>query len=102
MKFKFEFMEALSLLVGRCPYNLFPRIVLRPCIIIEGYGKVHPRAFTYISPSGFKHEVEENYFDAFVTFIHAKTQYTGPGTEGFFYRDFISTNHPPHPERALT
>lgn len=83
------------------PIQLVPmKYVLPPsCIIIEGYGKVHPRAFTYISPSGFKHEVQENYFDAFVTFIHSKMQYSGSGTEGFFYRDFISTNYPPRIDR---
>jgi sugar-specific transcriptional regulator TrmB len=79
------------------PIRLYPAKYSLPpaCIIFEGYGDVKTRALSFIVPSGFKHVVEENYFDAFVTFIHPSSKYSGPGTDGFFYRDSIVTNYPP-------
>lgn len=73
-----------------------PKYVLPPaCVVIEGVGQVKTRAFVQNSPSGFRHEFEQNYFDAFVTFIHQDSQYSGPSTDGAFCRDVITTNYPP-------
>jgi sugar-specific transcriptional regulator TrmB len=78
------------------PLKLYPKYVLPPaCLLIEGYGKVKTKAFSIIHPSGFKFAVEENYFDAFVTFMHPKSKYSGPGTDGAFIRDLIITTTPP-------
>jgi hypothetical protein len=48
-----------------------------------------------LNPSGYKSEIEENFFDAFVTFMHPSSKYSGPGTDGCFARDYILTNTPP-------
>jgi sugar-specific transcriptional regulator TrmB len=79
------------------PVKLFPaKYTLPPaCMLIEGYGDVKTMAYTVVLPSGFRIEVEENCFDAFVTFIHAASKYSGPGTDGSLARDHITTNIPP-------
>lgn len=79
------------------PISLYPPpFVLPPaCLLIEGYGDVKTSGFTMIHPSGFKSKIEENYFDAFVTFMHPLSKYSGPGTDGIFARDYITTNFPP-------
>ena len=78
------------------PIQLSDQYTLPPaCILIEGYGDVKTRAYTIFTPSGFRISVETNYFDAFVTFIHASSKYSGPGTDGIFYRDHIMTSYPP-------
>ncbi len=78
------------------PIPLFPKYVLPPaCVIIEGYGEIKTRASTIIAPSGCKSEAQSNYLDAFVTFIHPTAKYSGPGTEGLFFRDIVSTTTMP-------
>ena len=79
------------------PIQLFPKQLTLPpaCIQIEGYGDIKTVAYNIINPSGYKQVVEENYFDAFVTFFHPSSKYSGPGTDGFFIRDFVTTVYPP-------
>lgn len=79
------------------PIQLFPQKLTLPpaCIQIEGYGDVKTVAYNIVNPSGYKQVVEENYFDAFVTFFHPSSKYSGPGTDGFFIRDFVTTTYPP-------
>jgi sugar-specific transcriptional regulator TrmB len=79
------------------PIQLFPpHYVLPPaCLLIEGYGDVKTGGYTLMHASGFKSEVEGNYFAAFVTFIHPASKYSGPGTDGVFARDLIMTKYPP-------
>jgi sugar-specific transcriptional regulator TrmB len=80
-----------------------PPYVLPPaCLLIEGYGNVKTVAVTLLHPSGSKSEIEENYFDAFVTFMHPSSKYSGPGTEGCFARDFIMTKTPPQTREKPT
>ena len=73
------------------PIPLFPpQHVLPPaCILIEGYGDVKTVAYTIIQPFGGKFRAKQNGFDAFVTFMHPSSKYSGPGTDGFLVRDFI-------------
>jgi sugar-specific transcriptional regulator TrmB len=80
------------------PIQLFPpKYILPPaCLLIEGYGDVKTTGHTIMHDSGFKSEIEGNYFAAFVTFIHAASKYSGPGTDGVFARDFIMTKYPAH------
>ena len=79
------------------PIKLFPRQYVLPpaCLLIEGYGDIKTRGRTAIHKSGFKSEMEANFFDAFVTFIHPASKYSGPGTDGIFTRDLIMTKYPP-------
>lgn len=73
-----------------------PKYVLPPaCLLVEGYGKIKTKAFSIILPSGFKSALEYNYFDAFVTFMHPTSKYSGPGTDGAFIRDLVTTTIPP-------
>jgi hypothetical protein len=73
------------------PIPLFPsRYVLPPaCMLIEGYGDAKTASYTITGPSGEGFTAKQNGFDAFVTFIHQSSKYSGPGTDGFFVRDFV-------------
>jgi hypothetical protein len=84
------------------PIPLYPPSYTLPpaCLLVEGYGEVKTDAFTMLFTSGFRTEIEQNYFDAFVTFFHPSSKYSGPGTDGFFVRDFIMTKIPPKKEGA--
>jgi sugar-specific transcriptional regulator TrmB len=79
------------------PISLFPPQYSLPpaCVLIEGYGDVKTVAYTTVLPSGYRSALEENYFDAFVTFFHPSSKYSGPGTDGLFVRDFVATTYPP-------
>jgi sugar-specific transcriptional regulator TrmB len=79
------------------PIKLDPwKHVLPPgCIIFEGQGTVKSSSVTVMSPLGIKVEREQNWFDAFVTFMHPSSKYSGPGTDGLFARDLIVTMTPP-------
>ena len=79
------------------PIPLLPRKCILPpaCLTLEGYGKVHPTEYTLLSYYGAKSLVKQNCFDAFVTFMHPNSKYSGAGTDGFFSRDYIMTLQPP-------
>jgi hypothetical protein len=59
------------------------------CILIEGYGNVKTEAYTIVQPSGGEFKAKQNGFNAFVTFMHPSSKYSGPGTDGFLVRDFF-------------
>jgi hypothetical protein len=73
------------------PIPLYPpQYILPPaCMLIEGYGDVKTEAYAIIQPTGGKFSAKQNGFDAFVTFMHPASKYSGPGTDGFFVRDFV-------------
>ncbi len=73
-----------------------PKYSLPPaCLLIEGFGDLKTDSFTIFSPSGYRTETERNGFEAFVTFFHPESKYSGPGTDGFFARDYFATTYPP-------
>jgi sugar-specific transcriptional regulator TrmB len=78
------------------PIPLFPSQYILPpaCILVEGYGDVKTAAYTIIGPSGAGFTAKQNGFDAFVTFMHPSSKYSGPGTDGFFVRDFVGDVSP--------
>lgn len=77
-----------------------PKLTLPPaCILIEGYGDVKTTAYTVVPPPGYRIVREENYLDAFVTFFHPASKYSGPGTDGYLIRDSIITIYPPEKSR---
>jgi len=90
------------------PIPLLPPLYTLPpsCILFEGYSKIKTTHTEYALPSGAKVSVDSNGFDAFVTFFHPLTKYSGPGTDGVIGRDIITTIHPPlttntpHPVRT--
>jgi sugar-specific transcriptional regulator TrmB len=78
------------------PIFLGPQLSLPAgCLSIEGRGNVKTKAYTVISPGGLKNEIEQNWFDAFVTFTHPESKYSGPSTDGMLIRDYIATMTPP-------
>jgi sugar-specific transcriptional regulator TrmB len=84
------------------PIPLIPgKYTLPPaCILLEGYGKLVTTARVHAMPSGVKVNVERNGYDAFVTFIHPASKYSGPGTDGKIGRDVVVTFYPPSAREA--
>jgi sugar-specific transcriptional regulator TrmB len=76
---------------------LFPtQNVLPPAaIMLEALGKLKTKAYAVTFPSGYKVRIEGNGFEAFVTFCHPSSKYSGPGTDGLINRDLIMTTTPP-------
>ncbi|MEJ2272772.1 MAG: hypothetical protein P8X91_09945, partial [Candidatus Bathyarchaeota archaeon] len=65
------------------------KYVLPPgCLIFESYGKVKSGIIDSIVPSGRRNNWQYNGFEAFVTFFHPSSKYSGPGIEKI---DFNST-----------
>jgi HTH-type transcriptional regulator, sugar sensing transcriptional regulator len=86
-----------TLFVGwTVPIRLFPQKYTLPpaCLQIEGYGEVKSVAYMICRDATHKTTVEQNYLDAFVTFYHPASKYSGPGTDGYFVRDLIVTIPP--------
>lgn len=86
------------------PIPLWPAPFQLPpaCLLIEGYGDVKSVAHKLRYVSGYELQIEENYFDAFVTFFHQLSKYSGPGTDGRFVRDFIGITTLPNPREKIT
>jgi hypothetical protein len=87
-----------TLFVGwTTPIPLFPTLQSLPpsCIMFEGYNPLKTGANELGYPSGIKIINEFNGFDAFVTFFHPASKYSGPGTDGIVLRDVITTVYPP-------
>jgi hypothetical protein len=78
------------------PIPLYPSEYVLPsaCILIEAYGDVKTDAYRIIQPTSEALKIRQNGFDAFVTFIHASSKYSGPGTDGFLVRDFVLETTP--------
>jgi sugar-specific transcriptional regulator TrmB len=75
------------------PIQLYPpQYILPPsCLLVEGYGDVHPGGITIVPPSGIRTEMEGNYLPAFFTFIHPESNYSGPGFHVSFAKDLVMT-----------
>lgn len=56
-------------------------------LLLEATGKNQSRSYKITLASGLNQKQMFNYSDAFVTFIHQKTKYQGPSTDGSFVRD---------------
>jgi sugar-specific transcriptional regulator TrmB len=79
------------------PIPLYPpQYALPPCcILFEGHGELKTGRSETSLPSGKTQTQEFNRFEAFVTFFHPSSKYSGPGTDGFFNREVIMTAYPP-------
>ena len=82
------------------PIPLFPPPYTLPpsCILFEGYGEIKTTITKTRAPSGRTQITEANRFNAFVTFFHPASKYSGPGTDGLFNRDVFFTAYPPSKE----
>jgi sugar-specific transcriptional regulator TrmB len=56
-------------------------------LLLEATGKIQSQSFEITTYDGLKQQHKLNYSDAFVTFIHQKTKYQGPSTDGSFLRE---------------
>ena len=65
------------------------------CIMLEGYSRLKTGVVDYDSPSGVKTKSVFSGLDAFVTFFHPASKYSGPGTDGTIGRDIVVTLYPP-------
>jgi sugar-specific transcriptional regulator TrmB len=70
------------------PLKLNTSCIIPPsCLLVEGYGETKTRAWTVTIPSGHKLKTEGSQNEAFVTFLHPSSKYSGPGTDGAIARD---------------
>ncbi len=89
-------LHGKSLFAGwTVPIRLYPPPSILPpcCILFEGYGELRPRVME-TQQAARKQIFESNTFDAFVTFFHPSSKYSGPGTDGLLSRDLIVTTYP--------
>ena len=73
-----------------------PKYTLPPsCFKLEGFGKVKTGNIALVYRSGFKNWMEFNALEALVTFYHPSSKYSGPGTDGILFRDYIGEHYIP-------
>ncbi len=79
------------------PIQLVPASLVLPpsCILLEGYSRLKTGVIDFGLPSGVKVNGEYNGYDAFVTFLHPTSKYSGPGTDGIIGRDAVVTMYSP-------
>jgi sugar-specific transcriptional regulator TrmB len=78
------------------PIQLNSSCILPPgCVSLEGYGNVKPDTESLRYPSGYRNVHVYNGMEAFVTFMHPSSKYSGPGTDGVLARESIVTVYPP-------
>ena len=95
-KFQVRVQKNTQFVGWTVPIPLIPsKYVLPPsCVLFEGYGNVKSGSMTTNFPSGRKYDVAYNSLEAFVTFFHPSSKYSGPGTEGYIDREIVLTSHP--------
>ena len=78
------------------PIALTPKYVLPPCcLIVEGYGNIKSGGYSVTLPSGYNLDTTFTWTEAFVTFLHPSSKYSGPGIDGAFGKDVIMEFYPP-------
>jgi len=65
------------------------------CLLLEGYNPLTTGIVEFRYPSRIRVTSEFNGFDAFLTYFHPASKYSGPGTDGRINRDMITTFYPP-------
>jgi hypothetical protein len=77
------------------PIRLFPPPSILPpcCMLFEGYGDLKTQVME-TKQFGRRQVFESNTCEAFVTFFHPSTKYSGPGTDGLLSRDLVVTTYP--------
>jgi len=65
------------------------------CFSLEGFGKVKTGNISIVYRSGFKNWMEFNALEALVTFYHPSSKYSGPGTDGILFREYIGEHYIP-------
>ncbi len=78
------------------PIPLSADMVLPPSgLLFDGYGDVRTNVAKIALSNGWQGLTEGNSLEAFTTFYYSSSKYSGPGTDGLFFRDHILTYIPP-------
>lgn len=77
------------------PLNILNYVLPPSCMIFEGYGPTKTAFRKAVSPSGRMQVSEFILSQASLTFFHPTSKYSGPGTEAFLHKYFVSTTYPP-------
>jgi sugar-specific transcriptional regulator TrmB len=64
-------------------------------LLFEGYGDVRTNVAKLMISNSWQVLTEGNSLEAFTTFYHSSSKYSGPGTDGIFFRDHVMTYFPP-------
>jgi hypothetical protein len=84
------------------PIPVSADLVLPPSgLLFEGYGDTRTNVAKLALSNGWQGLTEGNSLEAFTTFYYSSAKYSGPGTDGLFFRDHILTYIPPR-ETATT
>ncbi len=77
------------------PIRMFPPPSILPpgFITFEGHGELKTKIME-TRQVGRRQVMEANTFDAFATFFHPTSKYSGPGTDGLLSRDIVVTTYP--------
>jgi sugar-specific transcriptional regulator TrmB len=78
------------------PITISADMVLPPSgLLFEGYGEIRTNVAKIALSNGWQGLTEGNSLEAFTTFYYSSSKYSGPGTDGLFFRDHILTYIPP-------
>ena len=95
-EFQIQLQGSALFCVWTMEIPLTERYTLPPgSILLEGYGDIKTNVIEIQYPSGYKLWNAYNGLEAFVTFFHPSSKYSGPGTDGFILRDSVMEMHPP-------
>jgi len=81
------------------PLYPLPKSLPPACIFFEGHGELMSGVVKTMASLTRIQKSEFNGFEAFVTFFHSSSTYSGPGTDGLLFRDIIITSYPKHKEQ---
>ena len=80
------------------PLYPLPKSLPPACIFFEGHGELMTGVVKTMASQTRMQKSEFNGFEAFVTFFHPSSKYSGPGTDGLLFRDIVITSYPKHTE----
>ena len=78
------------------PLYPLPKSLPPACIFFEGHGELLTGMVKTMASLTRVQKSEFNGFEAFVTFFHPSSKYSGPGTDGLLFRDIVITSYPKH------
>ena len=80
------------------PLYPLPKSLPPACIFFEGHGELITGVVKTMASLTRMQKSEFSGFEAFVTFFHPSSKYSGPGTDGLLFRDILITSYPKHEE----
>ena len=80
------------------PLHPLPKTLPPACIFFEGHGELMTGVVKTLASLTRMQKSEFNGFEAFVSFFHPSSKYSGPGTDGLLFRDIVITSYPKNAE----